>query len=970
MPPAARQSAGNLTDFRKQYRAPWFSWHQPMSVLRCALILMLGGVLGLTVQSGGDSVAIVNADETQAKSLVPTGWDAALAGDEVLQGLVVVTDPRVKGAHDAEMVLVGDRAYIVAEVNDDRAGESAGWPEIYVALSIVNLQSLKTEAVIPFARSEERFENETLPVGACFVPRIIQKDARTLRCYFASEQPGKRQAQTWYRDFDWESRKFAPEIHKARLKTASGVHPMQPRYLHADAVNQGFQKPAKDYGLYLFDSFKEFDGQTYVALNNFPGKQNALAKVHDDLATFEVLGHYNEPQSVNLSESAVNRLPDGTWLAICRQDGGNSNYYFTTSQDGKEWTTAREWPSVPNGTNSKPTFDKFGDTYYLGWQEQTRIHGAHRSVFNIDISHDGQHWERKYRFETPHSFQYPTFREHQGTVWLCVTQGDSSPSRKERIMFGRLEETEAFASQAGKVRTPIPPPPEPPALMKPGVKLFTDRDYVLTEVPESLQGQPFLRTGIEGYEIVCKRPGPVYALTLSQEHPSNRKEELQKLGFESAGIEEFQLFRGDLNRVQVLRKDLKTGERLRFRKLVFLVLGEGTHVEVTKPRDETPAEAAGRIARLESIAAHALETPVLNTSPLPEFDYDRLDYGMTIGIERTPGGRLWACWVAGGDSPDAFFVLATSDDEGETWSRPRLVVNSQDPALPVRRSVLVGNLWTDPLGRLWLIFDQSMEMFDGRGGVWLTRCDNPDDEAPEWTTPRRIWHGVTLNKPTVLSTGEWLLPISLDQRGGLHAFAGCFAELDPWRGANVFVSTDAGETWTRRGTAQFPNPDWHEHMIVERRDGSLWMLARTRKGIMESTSTDGGRTWSEPVASAIQHPVARFHIRRLASGKLLLIKHGAQIDAHEGRSQLTAWLSDDDGQSWSGGLMLDERKGISYPDGFQAPDGRLFISYDRNRAEEGEILLARFTEADIQAGKLVTPGSRLKMLISRPLAPR
>ena len=64
----------------------------------------------------------------------------------------------------------------------------------------------------------------------------------------------------------------------------------------------------------------------------------------------------------------------------------------------------------------------------------------------------------------------------------------------------------------------------------------------------------------------------------------------------------------------------------------------------------------------EKIADFALETPRLNTSPLPEYGYDRLDYGMTIGIERTPGGRLWACWVAGGDSPKAFFVLATSDD--------------------------------------------------------------------------------------------------------------------------------------------------------------------------------------------------------------------------------------------------------------------------------------------------------------------
>lgn len=374
---------------------------------------------------------------------------------------------------------------------------------------------------------------------------------------------------------------------------------------------------------------------------------------------------------------------------------------------------------------------------------------------------------------------------------------------------------------------------------------------------------------------------------------------------------------------------------------------------------------------MRRVADLALIPPVLNTSPLPQYDYDKLDYGMTIGIERTPKGRLWACWVAGGDSPKAFFVLATSDDDGETWSKPRLVVDSHSKNLPMERSVLVGNLWTDPLGRLWLIFDQSMDMFDGRAGVWASVCENPDAEKPAWSAPRRLWHGVTLNKPTVLANGEWMLPISLDQREGFGPFKGQFKELDPLRGANVFVSADQGATWTRRGAATFPNPDWHEHMIVERKDDSLWMLARTAKGIIQTTSTDGGRTWATPTEPpGIRQPNARFHIRRLASGKLLLVKHGDKVDAHEGRLQLSAWLSDDDGKSWQGGLVLDERKGVSYPDGFQAPDGTIYISYDRNRATEGEILLARFTEVDVLAKRLSGPKSKLKMLISRPLTPK
>jgi predicted neuraminidase len=377
------------------------------------------------------------------------------------------------------------------------------------------------------------------------------------------------------------------------------------------------------------------------------------------------------------------------------------------------------------------------------------------------------------------------------------------------------------------------------------------------------------------------------------------------------------------------------------------------------------ADLARRVADL------ALIPPTLNTRPLPRYDYDRLDYGMTIGIERTPKGRLWACWVAGGDSPKAFFVLATSDDDGETWSKPRLVVDSHSPSIPGDRSILVGNLWTDPLGRLWLIFDQSMDMFDGRAGVWASVCDNPDALTPAWSAPRRIWHGVTLNKPTVLSSGEWMLPISLDQREGFGMFKGLFRELDPLRGANVFVSADKGATWQRRGAVRFPEPDWHEHMIIERKDKSLWMLARTRTGIMQSTSVDGGRTWASPTEpEGIRQPNARFHVRRLSSGRLLLVKHGEKVNSHSGRVGLSAWLSDDEGKTWQGGLLLDERKGVSYPDGFQAPDGTIYISYDRNRATDGEILMARFTESDVRAGKVSGPKSKLKMLVSRPLAPR
>ena len=372
-------------------------------------------------------------------SLLPAGWDAKAAGDKVMAGLIKVTGPEVKGAHDSHLAIVGDRAFVIAEVNERQAGEAASWPFIYVALSIVDLRNERLLDVMTVARSEQAFANETLPVGACFVPRVKQVGPHTLRCWFASEQPGKRQSQTYYRDLDLRTMTFEAEIHRMKLKTSEGLFDLQPKPLHADAAKQGFKRKPVDAGLYMFDNFKVFDGRTYIAINNYLGAQQALCTMNAAADTLEIVGHFNGPGEPALTEPAVNRLPDGSWLAISRKENGDHNYWFSESKDGQTWTTGGEDDFVRNGAASKPTFDKFNGVYYLGWQERTQIEKVSRSIFNLDVSTDGKHWVRKYRFETTKSFQYPTFVEAGGQIWFSVTQGDTDPSRKERIMFGRLE---------------------------------------------------------------------------------------------------------------------------------------------------------------------------------------------------------------------------------------------------------------------------------------------------------------------------------------------------------------------------------------------------------------------------------------------------------------------------------------------------------------------------------------------------
>lgn len=328
-------------------------------------------------------------------------------------------------------------------------------------------------------------------------------------------------------------------------------------------------------------------------------------------------------------------------------------------------------------------------------------------------------------------------------------------------------------------------------------------------------------------------------------------------------------------------------------------------------------------------------------------------------IEVTKRGRTFLTFYSGGTREEiGNFAMVIVSDDGKNFSEPIAAAFEPD------NRCFDPCLWIDPLGRLWFTWCVMPE-----DAVYGAICDDPDADELVWHEPVLIGHDVMMNKPTVLSSGEWLFPIAVWAE---KLFLGYYCSKDAERGAFAYRSVDQGRTFQKIGGTIMPQRSFDEHMILELEDERLAMYVRTYYGIGVSYSFDRGKTWTEGVDSGLGGPCSRFFIRRLKSGRVLLINH---VD-FKGRNNLTALLSEDDGRTWPYRLLLDGRDNVSYPDATQTDDGAIHITYDRERggflssmdavyACAREILTARITEEDIIAGRLVDAQSYLSRVCSK-----
>ncbi|MBQ8140687.1 MAG: exo-alpha-sialidase [Clostridia bacterium] len=325
-------------------------------------------------------------------------------------------------------------------------------------------------------------------------------------------------------------------------------------------------------------------------------------------------------------------------------------------------------------------------------------------------------------------------------------------------------------------------------------------------------------------------------------------------------------------------------------------------------------------------------------------------------IERVPGGRLFCACYAGGfdEGPNNYIPIAVSDDGGENWSRDVAVIDHPD-SVRLHEPVF----WLSPQNELWLFFNQSYVWRDPVGGVWATKCVDYGAEIPKWSEPKRICDGVMTCKPLTTTDGKVFLPVShwkeyvpIDY-SNRHQFKN-MPTVETYR----LYLMDNGGSVTKYGAVDIPDAIFDESMAVQTSDNpdDISILARVTTGIVRSDSHDGGRSFGEAYGFSLPSPSARFFVKRLRSGRLLMLTHYEFTE----RNNMTALLSEDGGVSWPYHLLLDERKNISYPDACEDEDGRIFAIYDFERYRDKELYVASFTESEIMRGTLLSGKSYLK----------
>lgn len=298
----------------------------------------------------------------------------------------------------------------------------------------------------------------------------------------------------------------------------------------------------------------------------------------------------------------------------------------------------------------------------------------------------------------------------------------------------------------------------------------------------------------------------------------------------------------------------------------------------------------------------------------------------------------------GHDHQPSNIALVRSNDEGETWSEPEIIVAAAELDAANLMSVSAIRQTDGKIGFYFLakLFD------DGKSeGLYSVVCRAITTDGIHFTAERcgfyapKGYYIFNNDRLVRLSDGRLVYPAGYMDRPG-HIKTTVFTSEDDGASFKIHdIMLDLPEEYHNACGLQEPG-------IIEHPDGSLRLWMRTDIGYQfECYSYDNLKTFTMPVPSEFTSPCSPMEIERGPDGALYTIYNPIPTyngrtysrASHHGRNPIVIRKSIDDGKTWSDCQIIEEDKtgdrGFCYPSMFFTDDDCLLIAYCRGGTEDG-----------------------------------
>ncbi|MFH5802618.1 exo-alpha-sialidase [Alienimonas sp. DA493] len=300
-------------------------------------------------------------------------------------------------------------------------------------------------------------------------------------------------------------------------------------------------------------------------------------------------------------------------------------------------------------------------------------------------------------------------------------------------------------------------------------------------------------------------------------------------------------------------------------------------------------------------------------------------------ISETPRG-LVAAWFGGTREKNPDVGIWTSYHDGGGWSSPKQQadgVQHADLRYPTWNPVLFQPPGDSPLMLFFKVGPNPQEWW---GEVMVSY-----DAGRSFRDRRRLPTGIdgpVRGKPLLLEDGALLCPSSTEHGDDWRFHMERLTDLD---------RPELGSSWERF------EPETQPFQVIQptlltHDDGALQALFRSKHDrIMQATSRDGGRTWTELEPTSLPNNNSGVEALTLADGRhLLLYNHigGDRKDGWGKRNELHLAVSDD-GREWRAVAAVESEDAgeFSYPAMIQTRDGRVHLTYTWNRRRVKHVTL-------------------------------